>query len=368
MLNANQAKQMLGCDDATLNNYINNGTIRAQRVDGQVMLNEDDVVNLANAGASDSDDGTIILSGDSEELSIDLGEVVDDSAATMIQPLESGDTESITFGDDLEVVSFDDGNTEELTFDDTGATADLSFTEEQTVVMTDVDETAMQTATATSDFQTVDYDDDEEDDRDPYAAAATSRRSVRSQRVRTAAPKTHWIWPTFLILTLVVAVFMIVPFYPLAMMPREEVDHEGFTVRGIDDNGWTNLASSVAGFSIEPDRETFQALHRDQEFIPMHQKDPNQPKDFRAQQYLSPYADADERRTSLHITHVEGREEPNAEDDGTRWVPTRAVVRDGGTTVTSYNINQVTTEFTADDGSTQTVTDYRVELDYGKNQ
>ena len=75
---------------------------------------------------SDSDDGTIILSGDSEELSIDLGEVVDDSAQTMIQPLDADGTESITFGDDLEVVSFDDGNTEELSFEDTDATANLA--------------------------------------------------------------------------------------------------------------------------------------------------------------------------------------------------------------------------------------------------
>src|ERR1044071_7903702 len=100
MIDAKDAKQKLGCDDATLQSHVNNGTIRAQRVGGKLMLNAEDVAKLA----SEAGGGTA--------------------------------SDSITFGDELEVVSFDDNTgTSELNFDDTkqtGKAGNLSFTDSNT--------------------------------------------------------------------------------------------------------------------------------------------------------------------------------------------------------------------------------------------
>ena len=93
------------------------------------MLNADDVnAQAGNTSTGESSDSILVLDSESEDLSIDLGEVIDDGAQTMDMSggsdLESrSGTDSLTFGDELEVVTFDDGNTEELTFDDsqTGA-------------------------------------------------------------------------------------------------------------------------------------------------------------------------------------------------------------------------------------------------------
>jgi len=150
MIDANEAKARLGCDDATLQGYINNGTIRAQRTGGRILCNADDIAKLADGG---DDDGTIVLTGDSDDLSIDLGKVVDDSSETIVQ-LRGGapDDSSITFGDELEVVSFDDNaHTSERVFDETrqtGESGHLSFTDSNTAVMTAVGETAVGATTA----------------------------------------------------------------------------------------------------------------------------------------------------------------------------------------------------------------------------
>lgn len=286
LIDANTAKQMLGCDDATLSNYINNGTVRAQRVNGVLMLNQADVSNLAKGGKqSDSDDGTIILSGDSEEMSIDLGEVIDDSAVTMVQPqVQSASaanppTESITFGEDLEVPTIEADKSEQVSFDETGATANLNFTDEQTVVLgsTEVDETGYQTAagstnaiSSTDDFQTVSYDDAPAEGSEE-AVGAGVRRSIRSQRIRTAPTKTHWIFPVVLFLTMGVIVFLIIPYYILHVVPRTDENQEGNPIKqiykgiqthflgqkGTVDGAWTDLASNVAGVTIEPDKTEF---------------------------------------------------------------------------------------------------------------
>ena len=100
MIDAKDAKAQLNCDDATLQSHINSGALRAQRVGGKLMLNSEDVAKLAK----DGEDGTIVLTGDSENLSIDLGKVVDDQAATMAQGKDTRKDDSITFGDELEVV------------------------------------------------------------------------------------------------------------------------------------------------------------------------------------------------------------------------------------------------------------------------
>ncbi len=361
MIDAEQAKSLLQCDDATLSNYVNNGTIRAQRVSGQLMLNRDDVANLASGSASDSDDGTIVLSGDSEDLSIDLGEVIDSEAVTMVQPAANSQpaSESITFGDELEVVNFDDGNTEDLTFDENAAegTENLSFTDQNTAIITDVDQTAVGSATATSDFQTVEYDDDGYDDGGERSAGSSVRRSVRSQRVRRAAPKTHWIWPVLLGLTIVVLGFFVAPYVHLQIA---QFDKEGETYRdnqgsmmavtyryhGIQDNFWTDFASSVVGFTIEPDRRLWEQRGVEGPYIPIDDIDPLQPLVFRYRQFLGQFADgrSDEdalrqRYRSWVITRIE--DEPSA-DDPRIHIPRQAIATtQDGVELGTYNVRVV---------------------------
>src|SRR3954464_7534169 len=156
MIDAKDAKQILGCDDDTLQKHVNAGTIRAQRVGGKLMLNKEDVDKVKE------EDGTIVLTGDSDNLSIDLGKVVDDTSETIVQSKgkDTNSGESITFGDELEVVNFDDTNTRDLSFEEKQGqpggdkTGNLSFTDSNTAVMTAVDETNVGATTAPVDFQT----------------------------------------------------------------------------------------------------------------------------------------------------------------------------------------------------------------------
>jgi hypothetical protein len=257
MIDAKEAKSILGCDDATLNGYINGGSIRAQRVAGKLMLNQEDVDKLRE------DDGTIVLTGDSDELSIDLGKVVDDASETIIQPRKDASgsaTESITFGDDLEVVSFDDGNTKDLNFDQTKATSGLSFTDSNTAVMTAVDETAVGGTTGPVEFGTSQIESSN-------PAGTASRRSVRSARTRVEEVKTHWAWVLVMASTVIVCGLFILPYYVMVLSPSDVKDVKGNVMRGIDDNGWTNMASGVAKFSVEPNPEKFKKMHETGEFI-----------------------------------------------------------------------------------------------------
>jgi len=256
MIDANEAKARLGCDDATLQGYINNGTIRAQRSGGRILCNEDDVAKLAGSG---DDDGTIVLTGDSDDLSIDLGKVVDDSSETIVQSRGGGpDDSSITFGDELEVVSFDDNsNTSELVFDETrqtGQSGNLSFTDSNTAVMTAVDETAVGATTAPLDFQT---------QTEAPVSAGSARRSVRSNRmVMREEEPTHWIWPTLLGLTAAIAVLFILPYYVMAVVPKEDGKFSnGNRALGAQDNGWTRMAGGIAGFSVEPNPDRFRQVN-----------------------------------------------------------------------------------------------------------
>jgi hypothetical protein len=303
MIDAAEAKKLLGCDDAALNNHINSGGIRAQRVAGKLMLNRDDVDKLATKAKED--DGTIVLTGDSDELSVDLGKVVDDASETIAQPRKEGSsTESITFGDELEVVSFDDGNTKDLNFDQTKATqgaGNLSFTDSNTAVMTAVDETGVGATTAPVDFQT-----SQGDAAGPESGAASSRRSVRSSRGRAEEVQVHWIWPAVMVLTLVIGISMIIPYYFLAIMPHglDEKDAAKNILRGLDDNGWTNMASGIAGFSVEPDPEKYKRVHPEGEYKNI--KDQVDPQaEWRYKQYQGELTGKGERIESFVIISVE---------------------------------------------------------------
>lgn len=351
-INADEAKAILGCDDATLNNYVNNGTIRAQRADGQLMLHREDVVNLSGMSISDSDDGTIILSGDSEDLSIDLGEVVDDNSATLVQQSQSDDnTDSITFGDELEVVSFDDdvsSGTEELNFDDTDATQNLSFTDSNTAIATDVDETVVGTATgtATDDFQTVDYGDDEEDDA-MVTGAGSVRRSVRSQRVRSEAVKTNPVWPVLLVVTLLVSCFFLSPYFFLAMKKQENVYYyTGEQKLGVTDHMvWTSIADSIAGFSSEPDEAAYRRSNPEGEWVAISDKNPLLRDTWYYKQFRGSYVDEPEKKIqTFEIDVIQFEDDPSSDNPLDR-IPVRAEAQDeSGSTLKTYQIIQGTDE------------------------
>ena len=299
MIDAKEAKSLLGCDDAALNGHINGGAIRAQRVGGKLMLNKDDVNKLKD------DDGTIVLTGDSDELNIDLGKVVDDASETIVQPRRDASgsaTESITFGDELEVVSFDDGNTKDLNFEKTKATnSGLSFTDSNTAVMTAVDETQVGGTTGPVEFSTSQV----ESQGGP--AGTASRRSVRSNRARVEVVKVHWAWSLVMALTVLVGAAFILPYYFISMWPNDGEDAAGNVLRGQDDNGWTNMASGSpwVGFSVDPDKTRFARNHPDGgEWIDMAALYDRQAK-WRRDEYLGGKATKQgERLDSFVVTEV----------------------------------------------------------------
>ena len=332
MIEAKDAKKILGCDDATLNNYVNSGTIRAQRAGGKLMLNAEDVDKLAGEQIGD-EEGTIVLTGDSDDLSIDLGKVVDDSAETLVHSKGgSKNTESITFGDELEVVSFDDNqNTSELVFDETrqtGQAGNLSFTDSNTAVMTAVDETAVGATTAPIEFQT----QDGEAPRGRKGESASSRRSVRSQRVATEDAPVHWIWPTLLIASFIVGAFFVAPYYVIGMYPAgdDRLSNKNRAL-GIDDNAWTSMAGGIAGFSVEPDAERFKRTNAGSEYVDITTTDPQAA--WRHKQFRGEHKERDEKVESFIVTEL-------TEDAATNKV-TNAKAMHGGSYVVGEKITTV---------------------------
>lgn len=292
MIDAKDAKQTLGCDDDTLNNHINSGAIRAQRIGGKLMVNKDDVAKVA----AEQDDGTIVLTGDSDNLQIDLGQVVDDTSATMVQPQsQTNATDSITFGDELEVINFEDNKTQNLEFDDSKRTMDLSFTDQNTAVMTAVDETQIGATTAQLDTG---------HDAGPVATSnsSESRRSVRSNRVRIESAPVHPMWVGFMAVTTLVMAFLIAPYLVMAAWPRgDERDAAKNQARGVDDGFWASMASAAAGFSTEPNQKNFKALNGDKEFI----KNPEAGKEsFRIESYRGQFKAENEKRDSYIIGKI----------------------------------------------------------------
>ena len=293
MIDAKEAKQVLGCDDDALNSHINGGAIRAQRIGGKLMVNKEDV----NKVAAEQDDGTIVLTGDSDNLQIDLGKVVDDTSETIINDRTSsrGATDSITFGDELEVINFEDNKgTQEVTFDDSKRTMDLNFTDQNTAVMTAVDETQVGGATAQLDTS---------NDASPVASnnSSESRRSVRSNRIRVESAPVHPMWVCFMALTTLFLAFFVTPYFVMSAWPRgEDRDYGRNLVRGVDDNFWTSMASTMVGYSTEPNKDRFKTLNGDKEFV----KNP-EAGEFRYALYRNGLKADGEKRDSYIIEKIE---------------------------------------------------------------
>ncbi len=292
MIDAKEAKQILGCDDDALNSHINGGAVRAQRIGGKLMVNKEDVQKLA----SEQDDGTIVLTGDSDNLQIDLGKVVDDTSETLIQTRGSSSaTDSITFGDELEVINFEENKgTRELNFDDSKKTMDLNFTDQNTAVMTAVDETQIGGATAQLDTS---------NDAAPLSApsSADSRRSVRSNRIRVEVAPVHPMWVAFMAVTTLLLTFMVIPYLVMSSWPRgDDRDAAKNQARGVDDNFWTGIASGVAGFSVEPSQRRFTEHNAGKEFT----ANADAPGGFRSDKYRGALKGPNEKVESFIIEKI----------------------------------------------------------------
>lgn len=324
MIDAKEAKQILGCDDDSLNNHINGGAVRAQRIGGKLMVNKEDVLKVA----AEQDDGTIVLTGDSDNLQIDLGKVVDDTSETLIQanPNRNGPTDSITFGDELEVINFEDNKaTSELAFDDSKKTMDLNFTDQNTAVMTAVDETQVGATTAQLDTS---------NDNGPVASpnSSESRRSVRSNRVRVEIAPVHPMWVAFMAITTLIMAFFITPYLVMSAWPRgEDRDAARNQARGVDDNFWTSMASTMAGFSAEPNKKRFQAINgMDKEFI----ANPDASSaNFRIDKYRGPLTGDGEKRDSYIIEKIEGNQ-AIAKGDKAKYPIVEVKTSQGGVEIT----------------------------------
>lgn len=328
MIDANAAKKILGCDDATLNSHINSGALRAQRAGGKLMVEHEDVEKLVK---EKDDEGTIVLTGDSDDLSIDLGKVADDSAETVVGKRggESGaGTESITFGDELEVVNFDD-KTSELVFDETkqtGNVQNLSFTDSNTAVLTAVDETSVGATTAPIDFQTSVDEGGGPGRTGASSRSATGRRSRSAGRAAEVQP-VHWMWPTFLVLTAAIGIFFIAPYYVISMYPFGDGDEKLANKDrrlGSDDNAWVSMAGGIAGFSVEPNKEKWSKLHGGEgEWIDMKNVDPQ--AQSRIAQYRGDKKEPGERLNSFVITAIDEEKKIAKAGPGTEY-PIREIV------------------------------------------
>lgn len=333
MIDAAKAKEMLGCDDATLNGYINNGSIRAQRVGGKLMLMQEDVEKFAR------DDGTIVITGDSQDLQIDLTKVADQAA-------KKDGTQSITFGDDLEVVSFDDTGTKDLKYGQgkpaapaKPARSQASFTDANTEVMSAVEDPQVHANTDITRSTA-------QSDRGPTGGPnASARRSVRSSRSYVEAPKIQVIWPVVMLATFVVGAGFAVPFYFMAMSPRgvDAKDYAGNVLRGVDDNFMTNLAAVPAGFSVEPDKARFAKMHPNDAGSHIDISTMDSAATWRIQKYLGNHKEPGSKLKSFTIVKVELDENQNPTQAVTALGEIYKVVPDKKTTpagdITQYKVD-----------------------------
>lgn len=305
MIDAKTAKELLGCDDATLQQHVNSGAIKAQRQGGKLSVDEDDVQRLAK---HEDDEGTIVLTGESDNLQIDLGKVVDDSSETIVQskPAAGKDTQSITFGEELEVVSLEDNRTQDIQpTKPTTAAQGLSFTDSNTAVMTSVEETSVGNTTAP-------IETGPQNRSGPLPVGESGRRSVHSSR---RAPEQDtpvaWYWFACMALTFALAAFFVAPYYVIATSHKlGDRDYVGTTERGADatvrvadDTIWTPMAGNIAGFNVEPDKTAWSKAGNVGEYKDIKQFKDNQ-ADWRYQKYLDGINTPGERLESFVVVKL----------------------------------------------------------------
>lgn len=299
MIDAKMAKDVLGCDDATLQQHINSGAVKAQRQGGKLLVDQDDIQRLANR---EDEEGTIVLTGESDNLQIDLGKVVDDSSETIVQAKASPakDSQQITFGEELEVVSLEDSKTSELAQTKPTTAQGLSFTDSNTAVMTSVEETAVGATTAP-----IETGPQQRPGHAGLPNAESGRRSVRSsRRVMETEVDVPWYWMACMALAFAIGIMTIAPYYFVATAARPgEVDNGKYVLRGADDTVWSGMAAGIAGFHVEPDQKKWAKNNPNaSEYKDIKAKD--QQATWRFQAYQDKLTQPNERLNSFVITSI----------------------------------------------------------------
>lgn len=296
MIDAKQAKEILGCDDATLQSHINSGALRTQKQGGKLMVDADDVAKLSK---KEDEEGTIVLTGESDNLQIDLGKVVDESSETIVQPKAQGnkDSQQITFGEELEVVSLEDSKTQELDQTRPTTAQGLSFTDSNTAVMTSVDETNPGGTTAAVETGPT---------GGPIPSGESGRRSVRSsRRAPEQEEQVRWYWFAPILLSFVLGAFFVVPYYFVANVSRpDERDAGRGVLRGADDTIWSSMAGGVAGFTVEPDQTVWNKLNPGGQYKDIRGEDDSAV--WRRDVYMGALKNPGERLKSFKIATING--------------------------------------------------------------
>ena len=309
MIDAKDAQRLLGCDEETLRGHVSRGVIHGQEVAGKLRVSREDVVKLHDSQGDnlklDEEDGTIVLTGDSDNLTIDLGSLSDSHDPLSLEGSDAKatgkgriETQTLTFGDELEVLSFEDPKptekrTSKVTDTESTTRPTQQFTDQNTAVMTAVDDAI---GTGPVSYNT------------GLDAAATmmsgstesSRRSVRSNRVRIESAPVHPMWVGFMALNVVVMVFLVAPYAVLTNWSQEGKDASGNTLRGVEDGFWSGMAAKLAGFSIEPDPAKFKAVNPEGTWEDMKSSDPQ--AEFRISKYRGALTGPNEKRDSFVIT------------------------------------------------------------------
>lgn len=307
LIDAKDAQRLLGCDEATLKGHIDRGVIHGEVSGGKLRVSREDVVKLHDAKGEqlkldDEEDGTIVLTGDSDNLTIDLGSVENAEPLSFQTDHKSTgkskiDTQTLSFGDELEVLSFEDPKpTEKAPKPSTTDTKPTSqFTDQNTAVMTAVDD-AIGTGP-------VSYNTGLDAAQTMVAGSnESSRRSVRSNRVRIESAPVNPLWIGVMALNAAVLLLLVAPFAVLSVWPNEGRDAAGNTLRGVDDGFWSGMASMAAGFSIEPNKERFRTTHGDKEWTDI--KTVDSQADWRIAKYRGAFPKEGERLKTFIIEKV----------------------------------------------------------------
>ncbi len=245
LIDVKEALGMLGCDERTLTGYITSGAIRAQKVGGKLMVDRADVDKVAGGGGDE--DVNIVLTGDSDNLSVDLGKVDESTMTTGVKSGKKTTTDSITFAEEMEVVNLDQSSQTQATAAAPGM--DLGFTENNTAVVETVGEglTGAQTVVGTT--------DGEDGDAVPASDTLSSGRgrSNRSHQMDYIEVEPPPVWVGLsLAAGLAFLALGTLPYFFLAGWPSDDKDSAKNVKRGTIDGVWSSLAGLIPG-SVSPD-------------------------------------------------------------------------------------------------------------------
>ena len=143
------------------------------------------------------------------------------------------------------------------------------------------------------------------------SGAGSARRSVRSSRAYVEEAPVAVIWPVFMLATLAITACLVLPYFFLTMTPHgvNQKDYAGNTLRGADDGFMASLSSTAAGFSVEPDRAKYKAIHGGEDgYQDIKSIDNN--AEWRAAKYLAKYKAGTKSVTIIEVTQSDDAGNP----------------------------------------------------------